>query len=98
VQLRAHTIGSVSAALMDCLTAGVPTVANLDLADAIDAPEAICRRVPDHLSAVLIAEQLAEIAAAGPTAFRNETTRRAYVADHTPERYATALLAGLELS
>lgn len=98
VQLRAHTIGSVSAALMDCLTAGVPTVANLDLADAIDAPEAICRRVPDHLSAVLIAEQLAAIAAAGPTMSRNETIRRAYVADHTPERYAAALLAGLELS
>jgi len=98
VQLRAHTIGSVSAALMDCLTAGVPTVANLDLADAIDAPEVICRRVPDHLSAVLIAEQLAEIMAAGPTMSRNETIRRAYVADHTPERYAAALLAGLELS
>ena len=98
VQLRAHTIGSVSAALMDCLTAGVPTVANLDLADAIDAPEEICRRVPDHLSAVLIAEQLAEIAAVAPTMSRNETIRRAYVADHTPERYATALLAGLELS
>jgi glycosyltransferase involved in cell wall biosynthesis len=98
VQLRAHTIGSVSAALMDCLTAGVPTVANLDLADAIDAPEAICRRVPDHLSAVLIAEQLAEIAAAGPAMSRHETIRRAYVADHTPERYAAALLAGLELS
>lgn len=98
VQLRAHTIGSVSAALMDCLTAGVPTVANLDLADAIDAPEAICRRVPDHLSAVLIAEQLAEIVTVGPTMSRNEAIRRAYVADHTPERYAAALLQGLELS
>jgi glycosyltransferase involved in cell wall biosynthesis len=97
VQLRAHTIGSVSAALMDCLTAGVPTVANMDLADAIDAPEAICRRVPDHLSAVLIAEQLADIAAGAPNMPRNEALRRAYVADHTPERYATALLAGLEL-
>jgi len=98
VQLRAHTIGSVSAALMDCLTAGVPTVANVDLADAIDAPDAICRRVPDHLSAILIAEQLAEIVVAGPTMSRKETVRRAYVADHTPERYAAALLAGLELS
>lgn len=98
VQLRAHTIGSVSAALMDCLTAGVPTVANLDLADAIDAPEVICRRVPDHISAVLIAEQLAEIADASPAMFRNEAIRQAYVATHTPERYAAALLAGLELS
>lgn len=98
VQLRAHTIGSLSGALMDCLTAGVPTVANMDLADAIDAPEAICRRVPDHLSAVLVAEQLAEIAAGGPNVSRNEALRRAYVADHTPERYAAALLAGLELS
>jgi glycosyltransferase involved in cell wall biosynthesis len=98
VQLRAHTIGSVSAGLMDCLTAGVPTVANLDLAGAIDAPDALCRRVPDHLSAVLVAEQLAEIAEAGPGASRNEAARLAYVDDHTPERYAAALLAGLGLN
>ncbi len=97
VQLRAHTIGSVSAALMDCLTAGLPTVANADLADAIDAPAALCRRIPDYLSAVLLAEQLAEIAAAEPGARHADAARRAYIAEHTPERYAAALLAGLEL-
>lgn len=97
VQLRAHTIGSVSAALMDCLTAGVPTVTNGDLAGAIDAPAELCRQVPDNLSAVLVAEQLAEIAAAGPGVRCNEAARLAYIAAHTPDRYAAALLGGLGL-
>lgn len=97
VQLRAHTIGSVSAALMDCLTAGLPTVANADLADAIDAPAALCRQIPDHLSAVLVAEQLAEIAAAGPGVRCDEAARLSYVAEHTPDHYAAALLGNLAL-
>ena len=94
VQLRAHSIGSVSGALMDCVAAGLPTVSNDDLAAAIGAP-ATCPRVPDSLSAVLVAEQLAPLVAAGPLRPRDEAARRDYLAEHSAERYARRLLAGL---
>ncbi len=47
-------------ALLDCIAAGLPTVANDDMAEAMDAPSYVLR-VPDHPSPVLIAEALAEI-------------------------------------
>ncbi|WP_169747417.1 glycosyltransferase [Belnapia moabensis] len=97
VQLCMHRIGSISVAVMDCLTAGVPVVANDDLADALEAPAALCWRVPDNVSAVLIAERLADIAEAGLLADRNEGARAAYVVDHSADRYVAALLAGLGL-
>lgn len=97
IQLRAHTIGSVSAALMDCLTFGLRVVANHDLAAAIDAPEALWHGVPDNLSAVLVAERLATIAEAGLLAPRDEAARAAYAEAHSPDRYAATLLAGLGL-
>jgi len=48
VQLRTHGWGSVSAALMDCVATGIPTIATSDLATAIEAP-AFVTRVNDPL-------------------------------------------------
>ena len=44
--------------LADCISVGLPTVSNDDLAEALDAP-AYVERVPDRVSPVLIAEAIA---------------------------------------
>ncbi|MDE1567620.1 glycosyltransferase [Aquabacter sp. P-9] len=97
VQLRTYQLGSVSGAIVDCIGAALPTVANLHLAAAMDAP-AFVRRVPDHLSAVLIAEQLAEIFAAGPLAPRPVSAAQDYRDAHSFMRYNTLLLEHLDLA
>jgi glycosyltransferase involved in cell wall biosynthesis len=96
VQLRTMTLGNISAALMDCVTAGLPTVASRDLADALDSPGYVSR-VPDLFSPILVAEAIAEIVEAGSFRQRPEPTRRAYVADHNPDVYASRLLAAMGL-
>ena len=97
VQLRNHGFGAVSAALSDCCSAGLPAVANQGLADAIEAPEYILR-VPDNLSPVLIAEQLANAYAAGRHQTRLSSQRDAYVQEHHYDRYAVQLMRALGLS
>lgn len=97
VQLRTYQLGSVSGAILDCIGAALPTVANLHLAAAMDAPDFV-RRVPDHLSAVLIAEQLAEIFAAGPLAPRPVAAAQDYRDAHSFMRYNTLLLEHLDLA
>ena len=74
VQLRTYGLGGLSGALLDCIAAGLPAVANEHLAAAMEAPDYVAR-VPDSLSAVLLAETIASIvevgshlnSAAGPT-------------------------------
>lgn len=97
VQLRTYQLGSLSGAIGDCIGAALPTVANLHLADAMDAPDFV-RRVPDHLSAVLIAEQLADIFAAGPLAPRPLAAAQDYRDAHAFARYNTLLLEHLDLA
>ena len=57
VQLRTYAMGGLSGALLDCMAAAVPTVANEHLAEAMDAPPSV-RRVPNAISAVLVADAL----------------------------------------
>lgn len=97
VQLRTYQLGSISGAIVDCIGAALPTVANLHLAGAMDAPDFV-RRVPDHLSAVLIAEQLAEILAAGPLAPRPVVAAHDYRDAHSFVRYNTLLMEHLDLA
>lgn len=94
VQLRTHRFGGISAALMDCVAAGVPTVANDDLAAALDAPPTV-HRVPDTFTADDVAAGLWCLLRSG--AARDETARRAYCGAHTMATYAEGLLASLGL-
>ncbi len=94
LQLRTLTLGSVSGALMDCIGAGLPGVANADLADALDAPSFVAR-VPDRFSPLLVAERLAGLIDARPGRAGLEDERAGYVAAHAPEAYARHLLAAL---
>ncbi|MFT8245296.1 glycosyltransferase [Roseomonas sp. BN140053] len=96
VQLRTYRFGQISGALQDCIAAGLPAVANADLADSLGGPDFV-RQVPDQWSPTLIAELLAPILDRGPLAPRDEAQRAAYSAEHEPAVYAAHLLRGLDL-
>jgi glycosyltransferase involved in cell wall biosynthesis len=96
VQLRTHLLGGLSGALLDCIAVGLPTVANYDLAEAMEAPSYVLS-VPDRPSPVLIAEALAgAIHPDSAFAARNDE-RRAYCDAHSFRAYAEQLCAALSL-
>ncbi|HVY62716.1 MAG TPA: glycosyltransferase [Planctomycetota bacterium] len=97
IQLRSHGFGGLSGALQDCIAAGLPTVANRDLADAGDSPSYVMR-VPDALSPGPIAASLAEAWKRGAHRTRLSEERRRYVEEHGFDVYARRLLAALELA
>jgi glycosyltransferase involved in cell wall biosynthesis len=92
IQLRTHRFGGISGALMDCIAAGVPTVANEDLAAALDAPATVAR-VPDTFTADMVAGALGSLLARGDG--RDEATRVRYCNEHSMENYVACLLAAL---
>lgn len=92
IQLRTHRFGGISAALMDCIAAGVPTVANDDLASALDAPASV-RRVADALEARAVAAELR----LALEARRDEAARQRYCSEHSMSAYCDRLLEGLGL-
>ncbi|TDQ31980.1 glycosyltransferase [Phyllobacterium brassicacearum] len=96
IQLRTHFLGGLSGGLLDCIAAGLPTVANDDMAEAMDAPSYVVR-VPDHPSPVLIAEALAEISDRTRDRTKLRGERVHYSNDHSFERYSELLCQSLGL-
>lgn len=96
VQLRGFGFGSISGALADCIGAGLPSVANAELAEVLEAPSYV-RRIPDPVSPLLLANALADLLAEGLHANRPLAERDAYAAAHDFARYAERLAAVLEL-
>jgi glycosyltransferase involved in cell wall biosynthesis len=97
IQLRTHCFGGLSGAVVDCISAGLPTVANQDLAEAMEGPEYVLR-VPDHFTPPLIAEQLADAYEAGLHRNRLSPARDDYVREHSFDTYAAQLLHTLGLN
>lgn len=96
VQLRQAFPGSLSGALLDCIAAGLPSVANAGLAEAMEAPGYV-RRIPDAISPLLLAEALTALLSEGLAQARPEAVRRDWVAAHDAQTYAARLCAALEL-
>jgi len=90
VQLRNYGLGQASAALADCISAGLPTVATEDLAASCDAPSYV-RRIPDYNSPLLVAEYLADIQACGARRSDTADQRREYCEEHNFDRYVERL-------
>jgi glycosyltransferase involved in cell wall biosynthesis len=90
LQLRNAGRFSVSGALQDCIAAGLPTIANHDLAEMLTAPSYITQ-VSDHLNPTEIATALA-----APKT-RDEDERQAYCETHSMTRYAKKLLEILNI-
>ena len=95
IQLRRYGMGQLSAALADCIAAGLPTVANSDLADSLASPDYVIR-VPDLLSPVLLARALEKLLAQGKQA-RPTIERIEFIKAHNPVVYAERLCAALGL-
>jgi glycosyltransferase involved in cell wall biosynthesis len=99
LQLRLVGMGSISGALSDCIAAGLPTVANDGLAEALDAP-AYVARVPDQISPILVAEAIADQLDCGARERPLEKARLAYRDAHNFRVYSERLChaLGLEVS
>jgi glycosyltransferase involved in cell wall biosynthesis len=96
IQLCKHPFGQISASLSDCISAGLPSVANVSVADALDAP-AYVFRVPDMLAPTVVADRLAEIIESGIHETRLSPQRDEYCKGHSPEAYAHQLMKILDL-
>jgi glycosyltransferase involved in cell wall biosynthesis len=96
IQLRSYGLGQYSAALGDCISAALRSVATRDLAASCEAPEYV-RTVPDHTSAIQLAEQLAAFwEDRGPSEARLEA-RTEYLAGHNFTAYVKRLREILDL-
>lgn len=94
LQLRNTGAGSVSGALQDCIAAGLPSVTNDSLADALQAPDYVVR-VGDRLDPAEIAEALAGLFENPPIALAEQ--RAEYCDFHSMANYARRLCEILEL-
>jgi glycosyltransferase involved in cell wall biosynthesis len=93
LQLRESGEGNISGALQDCIAAGLPAVANDDLAENIAAPSYVTR-VADRLDPAKIATAL-DTALQANRDFESE--RAAYCEAHSMDTYAKLLLETLGL-
>jgi glycosyltransferase involved in cell wall biosynthesis len=97
LQLRTFDLGQISGALSDCLAAGLPAVATRGLVGALDAPGELVSAVPDELSPLIIAEELAGLLQHGRWSSRSEAARRAFCDERSAARYAARLCEALDL-
>ncbi|WP_210170561.1 glycosyltransferase [Aurantimonas manganoxydans] len=99
IQLRTHLLGGLSGALLDCIAAGIPSVANADLVRAMAAPKFI-KPVEDHPKPESLADALQQIAGAGQRQGDYEEERQLYCQEHSFANYTDRLCAelGLEIS
>jgi glycosyltransferase involved in cell wall biosynthesis len=93
LQLRQAGQGNISGALQDCIAAGLPTVANADLAANLNAP-AYVTRVSDDLDPVEIATAISAILTQRP---HTDFARADYAAARSMSAYAEGLCKLLEL-
>ena len=97
IQLRTYGFGSLSGALLDCAAAGLRSVSNASMAEAVGAPTSYVRSIPNAISAVLLAEALADLIESGPSAAELENDRADFSDERSFRRYAARLCDVLEL-
>lgn len=91
IQLRTYGFGQFSAALSDCISAGLPSVSNCNLAMSCDAPEYVST-VPDRFSPLLVAEELALIWEQKTKRACQADARHTYLETHNFEHYGRRLI------
>ncbi len=97
IQLRSHFFGGLSGAMLDCIASGLPTVANEDLAVALDSPETVMR-VSDRLLARELSQSLQNAFAKNMHNNRLVSCRTKYMQEHSFDNYARELLSVLQLA
>jgi glycosyltransferase involved in cell wall biosynthesis len=94
--LRSRGAGNPSEVVFDCIDADLPAVLNEELARTMETGE-LFPTVPDVFSPLLIAERLLEHLENVRTGIRLGPERERYLREHSPARYAHALLEALDL-
>ncbi len=97
VQLRTYAMGQLSAALADCASAGLPTIAPLSLIEACGAP-GYCKGLEERYSPVQLADALAEVAAGSHALVRDNEARASYLRESNFGRYAARVAEVLGLA
>ncbi len=95
VQLRLTLFGQLSGALIDCVAAGLPTLAPISLAAALEAPSFVAR-VPDEFTSVDVANGLCHLLE-GRRDKVNLDEWRSFVDEHSFERYGQRTAALLQI-
>jgi hypothetical protein len=96
IQVRGSRLERPAMSLMDCISAGLPSVATRHLAALCDTP-AYIRTVPDRFSPLQVAEQLALIWESNSCRDRYACARAAYLEKHNFRSYAQRLMEILGL-
>jgi glycosyltransferase involved in cell wall biosynthesis len=96
IQLRSYGFGQYSAALGDCISAALPSIASIDLAVSCGAPEYV-RTVPDHKSALQLAEHLARFWEDRMPVESRMNARKQYLEEHNFAVYVKRLREILDL-
>jgi glycosyltransferase involved in cell wall biosynthesis len=96
IQLRTHRFGGLSGSVMDCISAGLRTVVNEDLAAAMEVPGYVMS-VSDSLDPGTIAERIARAYETDKTHSRLSPERDDYIAQHSFRSYAVQLLRLLRI-
>jgi glycosyltransferase involved in cell wall biosynthesis len=96
LQLRLAGRGNISGALQDCIAAGLPTVADDDLAATLDAPDYVSR-VDTEGDPMLIADAFEALIAQGLHRQRDMAARADYCDEHSMDKYASRLCEVLAL-
>ena len=97
IQLRTYGHGGLSGAVLDCAAAGLPTVVNQALHDAVLPPPGYVAAIPDALSPLLLAEAVAELLERGGGRGRQEEERRRFCEERSMGAYVGHLCAALGL-
>jgi glycosyltransferase involved in cell wall biosynthesis len=97
IQLRTHFFGGLSGAMLDCICAGLPTVCNANLAEALEGPETVLR-VSDNMLSSEVSSVLLDSIAQEHHLDRLVRCRQKYIEDHSFDRYSDALLDVLKVS
>ncbi len=96
IQVCKNPFGQISASLLDCICAGLPSIANQSIADALDAPNYVIR-VPEIFDPAAIADQAAEMIESRIHETRMSPQRDEYCKKRSSNAYAIQLMKILDL-
>lgn len=94
IQLRKHFFGGLSGAMLDCIASGLVTIANEDLAEAMDSPTSVLR-ISDKLLSSELTKQIIKVKASFDLNDRLTEGRDRYLVEHSFSTYARQFMDAL---
>jgi len=95
IQLRVDSRGETSAALLDCLSYGLPTIVNAH-GSAAEIPPDVCLQLDDRFTTAALAAAIDTLVADAPLRQRLAGAGRAWMAAHSPARAGALVRDAIE--